>query len=208
MRFASTEYLRIGTVEGVMGRIMKEDDIFISGLFDLMNLRFGPSQGPGEAFGGIEEMGGLQKEFQIFQRGRSFRDCVAVLNLGGFWNARARNRWLKLIGELDQYDSDEPGVNGNDRIMNMMVENFESGRPLPVLFQAHDSRGEEGRRVVVRDSRTGFFYMEQPYIIVSLPMLPKTAPRMARQTSKTARKAPAKTAKAASKTAKKTPRRR
>ena len=102
-----------------MGRLMKEDDIFISGLFDLMNLRFGPSQGPGEAFGGIEEMSALQKEFQIFQKGRSFRDCVAVLNLGGFWNARARNRWLKLIGELDQYDSDEPGVNGNDRIMNM-----------------------------------------------------------------------------------------
>lgn len=195
-----------------MGRIMKEDDIFISGLFDLMNLRFGPSQGSDEAFGGIEEMRILQKEFQIFQKGRSFRDCVAVLNLGGFWNARARNRWLKLIGELDQYESDEPRMNGNDRIMNMMVENLESDRPLPVLFQAHDSRSEEGRRVVVRDSRTGFFYMEQPYIIVSLPMLPKTAPRMARQASKTARKAPAKSAKtaksakAASKTARKTPR--
>jgi hypothetical protein len=191
-----------------MGRIMKEDDIFISGLFDLMNLRFGPSQGSEEAFGGIDEMLYLQKEFQIFQRGRSLRDCVALLNLGGFWNARARNRWLKLIGELDRYESDEPGVNGNDRIMNMMVENLESRRPLPVLFQAHDSRSEDGRRVVVRNASTGLFYMEQPHIVVSIPMLPRTAPRTAAQTSKTARKAPAKTAKAAPKSAKKAPRRR
>jgi hypothetical protein len=196
-----------------MGRIMKEDDIFISGLFDLMNLRFGPSQGPKEAFGGIEEMKYLQEEFQIFQRGRSLRDCVAVLNLGGFWNARARNRWLELIGDLVNYPSDEPGVNGNDRIMNMMIENLASDRPLPVLFQAHDSRSEDGRRVVVRTAPTGLFYMTQNYIIVSIPMLPKTAPRTAGRTSTTARKTPSKTAKSASpksasKSARKTPRRR
>lgn len=191
-----------------MGRIMKEDDIFISGLFDLMNLRFGPSQGPKEAYGGIEEMAELQREFQIFQRGRSFRDCVAVLNLGGFWNARARNRWLQLIGDLGSYESDLPGVNGNDRIMDMMVENLASRRPLPVLFQAHDSRSEDGRRVIVRDAPTGRFYIEQDHIIVSIPMLPKTAPRLARQTTAAARKAPAKASKAAPKNARKTPRRR
>jgi hypothetical protein len=191
-----------------MGRIMKEDDIFISGLFDLMNLRFGPSQGPKEAFGGIEEMAALQKEFQIFQRGRSLRDCVAVLNLGGFWNARARNRWLTLIGELGLYESDEPGVNGNDRIMNMMIENLASRYPLPVQFQAHDSRSEDGRRVIVRNAPTGLFYMTQDYIIVSIPMLPRTVARAARQTTSPARKAPAKTKKTAPKSPRKTPRRR
>lgn len=190
-----------------MGRMMKEDDIFISGLFDLMNLRFGPSQGEDEAFGGIDEMKNLQKEFQIFQRGRSLKDCVAVLNLGGFWNARARNRWLALIGDLDKYESDQPGVNGNDRIMNMMVENLESRRTLPVLFQAHDSRGPEGRRVIVRSSETGRFYTEQPHYIVSIPMLPRTAPRPRGQTSATARKTATKTAKAAPKSPRKTPRR-
>jgi hypothetical protein len=191
-----------------MGRIMKEDDIFISGLFDLMNLRFGPSQGPKEAFGGIEEMAVLQKEFQIFQRGRSLKDCVAVLNLGGFWNARARNRWLTLIGELGLYESDEPGVNGNDRIMNMMIDNLASRYPLPVLFQAHDSRSEDGRRVIVRNAPTGLFYMTQDYIIVSIPMLPKSVSRTARQPVKAARKTAAKTTKAAPKSTKKTPRRR
>jgi len=196
-----------------MGRIMKEDDIFISSLFDLMNLRFGPSQGSDEAYGGIDEMAELQKEFRIFQRGRSFRDCVAVLNLGGFWNARARNRWLALIKDLATYPSDEPGVNGNDRIMNMMIENLESGRPLPVLFQAHHSESEEGRRVVVKTSPAGLFYMTQPYIIVSIPMLPRTAPRATGRAATAARKAPTKTAKSAStksasKSARKTPRRR
>jgi hypothetical protein len=191
-----------------MGRIMKEDDIFISGLFDLMNLRFGPSQGPKEAYGGIEEMAELQREFQIFQRGRSFRDCVAVLNLGGFWNPRARNRWLQLIGDLGSYESDMPGVNGNDRIMDMMVENLASRRPLPVLFQAHDSRSEDGRRVIVKDAPTGRFYIEQDHIIVSIPMLPKTAPRLARQTTTAARKTAAKVSKAAPKNARKSPRRR
>jgi len=196
-----------------MGRIMKEDDIFISSLFDLMNLRFGPSQGPKEAYGGIEEMAALQKEFQIFQRGRSFRDCVAVLNLGGLWNARARNRWLELIGDLVNYPSDEPGMNGNDRIMNMMIENLESRRPLPVLFQAHHSNSEEGRRVVVRNAPMGLFYMTQPHIIVSIPMLPRTESRATGRAATAARKAPSKTAKSAStksaaKSARKTPRRR
>ncbi len=83
-----------------MGRIMKEDDVYISGLLDILNIRFGPSQGPGEAYGGIPEMAALQREFKIFERGRSLRSCFAVLNLGGFWNTRAKNRWLELIDDL------------------------------------------------------------------------------------------------------------
>jgi hypothetical protein len=101
-----------------------------------------------------------------------------------------------------------PGVNGNDRIMDMMVENLASRRPLPVLFQAHDSRSEDGRRVIVRDAPTGRFYIEQDHIIVSIPMLPKTVPRLARQTTTAARKSATKASKAAPKNARKTPRRR
>jgi hypothetical protein len=106
------------------------------------------------------------------------------------------------------YESDEPGVNGNDRIMNMMIENLASRYPLPVQFQAHDSRSEDGRRVIVRNAPTGLFYMTQDYIIVSIPMLPKTVARAARQTTSPARKAPAKTKKTAPKSPRKTPRRR
>jgi hypothetical protein len=189
-----------------MGRIMKEDDIFIPGLLDLLNLRFGPSQGEDEAYGGIEEMRVLQREFQIFQRGRSLRNCFAVLNLGGFWNARAKNRWLKLIDDLSSYDSDVPSENGSDRIMNMLIQNLASNTPRPVLFQAHDSRGPEGRKVIVRDSPTGLFFMEQPYIIVSLPMRPKTSSKAARTATSGAKSAKKSASKAAPKTAKKTPR--
>ncbi len=172
-----------------MGRIMKEDDLFIPGLLDLLNLRFGPSQGPGEAYGGIDEMAELQREFQIFQRGRSLRDCFALLNLGGFWNVRAKNRWLNLIEDLSSYESDRPGENGNDRIMNMLIENLGSRNPVPILFQAHDSRGEEGRRVIVRSSPTGLFFTEQEHIIVSLPMRPKPAPRAAKKATSATRSA-------------------
>jgi hypothetical protein len=68
-----------------MGEIMKEDDVYIGGLLDELNIRFGPTQGGArtEWFGGIDEMARLQREFELFKQGRSFRDSVAVLNIGG-----------------------------------------------------------------------------------------------------------------------------
>jgi hypothetical protein len=47
--------------------------------------------------GTIEEMTALQKEFQIFQEGRSFKDSVRILNLGGLWNWAAKNRYYKVL---------------------------------------------------------------------------------------------------------------
>jgi hypothetical protein len=193
-------------LEDFMGRIMKEDDVFIPGLLDQLYLRFGPSQGPKEAHGGIAEMKELQKEFQIFRRGRNLKDCFALLNLGGLWNARVKNRWLSLIEDLKSYDSDVPGENGNDRIMNMLIENLGRSEPLPVFFQAHDSRGPDGKRVIVRTSPTGPFFMEQDHVIVSLPMKPKTATPTAKQAAPAARSARKTASKTASKTATKTPR--
>ncbi|MET0742927.1 MAG: hypothetical protein ABWY78_06110 [Microvirga sp.] len=181
-----------------MGRIMKEDDLYISGLLDLLNIRFGASQGPREAFGGIPEMAELQREFKIFERGRSLRSCFAVLNLGGFWNTRAKNRWLELIDDLKSYPSDVPGEFGNDRIMNVIVENLESRNPVPMYFKAHDSRGPEGRQVVVTQSSTAQFYVEQDHIVISIPMRPKPgqaaakAPPALRSGSKAATKTPRK----------------
>ena len=156
-----------------MGRIMKEDDVYISGLLDILNIRFGPSQGPGEAYGGIPEMAALQREFKIFERGRSLRSCFAVLNLGGFWNARAKNRWLELIDDLRSYPSDLPDEKGNDRIMNAIVANLESRRPVPMFFKAHDSLGPEGRQVVVSRSPNAQFYVEKEHIVISIPMRPR-----------------------------------
>ena len=85
-------------------------------------------------------------------------------------------------------------------------ENLGRSEPLPVFFQAHDSRGPDGKRVIVRTSPTGPFFMEQDHVIVSLPMKPKTATPTAKQAAPAARSARKTASKTATKTATKTPR--
>ncbi|MBK6294390.1 MAG: hypothetical protein IPF55_08785 [Rhodoferax sp.] len=77
-----------------MGWYMKEDDIYIGSLLDEMNVRFAPSQGKEDLFGGIDEMVALQKEFKIFKKGRSFKTSLSVLNIG------ARGNLLRTDGSL------------------------------------------------------------------------------------------------------------
>jgi hypothetical protein len=165
-----------------MGRRMMEDDIYIGSLFDLLNLRFAPSQGPGpDNFGGIDEMAALQKEFQIFKRSRSFRDSAAIMNLGGFWNARAKNRWHRLLDDLKEYDSNQRGKNGNDAIVSALIKNLESADPLPVYFKAHDSRIAGERQVFVSRERRPLFYIEQDFLTISLPMMPRPKAKQRRK---------------------------
>jgi hypothetical protein len=148
-----------------MGDFMKEDDDYISSLFDLMNLRFAV----GDA---IKEMVALQKEFQIFKPKGSFKNSVALLNLGGFWNWRVRKRWYSLLENLKNCPSDEEGQNGNDRIVAALAEHLASRDALPVYFTAHDSRKD--KRVIVKDGAKPIFYIEQEYMTISLPMRPRS----------------------------------
>jgi hypothetical protein len=157
-----------------MGAFMKEDDIYIASLLDLLNLRFAPSQDGDEWFGGLEEMIALQKEFKIFKRGRSFKDSVRILNLGGFWNNRAKNRWYKLLEDLKKYKSNKAGENGDQSIVKALIKNLASNKPLPVHFEAHDSREPGGDLVLVDQDPKPIFYIEEPpYLTISLPMKPK-----------------------------------
>ena len=84
-----------------MGWYMKEDDIYIGSLLDEMNIRFAPSQGKEDLFGGIDEMVSLQKEFKIFKKGRSFKTSLSVLNIGARGN-QVKNRWQSLAGQPRQ----------------------------------------------------------------------------------------------------------
>jgi hypothetical protein len=88
----------------------------------------------------------------------------------------------------------------------MLVENLGRSEPVPVFFQAHDSRGPDDRRVIVRTSPTGPFFMEQEHVIVSLPMRPKTASPAARKAAPAARSARKTASKTAAKKAAKAPR--
>jgi hypothetical protein len=157
-----------------MGDMMREDDIFIENLFDLLNLRFAPAPRPrgGEWLGGIDEIASLQQHFGIFQQGRSFSDSVALLNAGGFWNWRARKRWYELLSILDRLPSNRAGQNGNDAIVDALITNLAGANPLPVYFKAHD--GREDDRVLIRDRDRPVFYLEQDFLTISLPLRPRT----------------------------------
>ena len=157
-----------------MGLLMKEDDIFISNLLDGLNLRFASTNDPDpEYYGGITEMVALQKEFDIFKAGRSFRDSVAVLNVCGQYNPRARNRWYSLLADLRTYPSNVAGRNGDEAIVHALIAHLALAKPLPVHFTAHDSREPDARRVMVGHLPYPVFYMAQEYLTISLPMKPR-----------------------------------
>ena len=164
---------------------MGEWDAHIGSLLELFNLRFAPVQDAKEEsplYGGISEVAALQSEFEIFKAGRPFVESARLLGLGGLANNIVKNRWLKLLAELATYESDRAGENGDERIVNALIENLKLPEPLPCYMQAHDSRGKDARRVIVQDSHRPLHYIEQAYLTISLPMRPRTirSPRRAK----------------------------
>jgi hypothetical protein len=156
-----------------MGERMKEDDIYVPSFLEYLNLRFAPRQGnEPEWFGGVDEVAALQREFAVFQKGRSFQKSAALLGLGGHLNSRARNRWFTVLTNLANYSSNKPGQNGDECIVNAIIENLAASSPLPVFFKAHDLRAEGRARVIVGEEPRPVFYLEQDYLTVSLPMRP------------------------------------
>ena len=153
-----------------MGWFMKEHDIYIGSMLDELNLRFAPSQGKDGYQGGIEEMVALQKEFKIFKKGRSFRTSISVLNLARR-NNEVKNRWLDLVGNLHKHPSDQKGQNGDVAIVNALIKNLGAKSPLPVYFTSHDMRGaDENKQVRITPKDRPVHYLEQDYLVVSLPM--------------------------------------
>lgn len=160
-----------------MGALMAEDDIYIGPLFDLFNLRFGPEQRDHELeAGGTSEIKALQDEFDIFQPGRTFVESAKLLGLGGLHNNRAKNRWFSLLTWLAKVPSDQDGENGDQRIVNAMIKNFARKSPLPCFMKAHDSRGPDGLRVIVREDNP-ICYIDRTYLTISLPMAPNVPPK-------------------------------
>jgi len=157
-----------------MGAIMKKFDCNIGTFLDMFNLRFCPCEGTGDVdYGGIAEMAALQKEFEIFRTGRPFAQSCAVLGLCGLTNNQAKNLWLTLLGDLNSYESDKPGENGDQRIVNAMIANLAAQQPLPCYMRAHDSRAADARKVIVLENDKPLFYVEQSYVTISLPMRPR-----------------------------------
>ncbi|MDO8375098.1 MAG: hypothetical protein Q7T39_24470 [Polaromonas sp.] len=175
-----------------MGFFMKEHDIHVGSLLDQLNVRFGPTPDKKTHFGGIDEMVALQKEFKIFKKGRSFKNSVAVLNIGAS-NAEARNRLYDYFTNLSKHDSNVAGQNGDVAIVNAMVRNLASKSPAPVYFTFHDMRAEKGNtRVLITEKDRPVPYFDRDYLTISLPTLPlkaaKPAAKPAAKAAKTAKK--------------------
>ena len=155
-----------------MGAIMIEDDIYIGSFLDLFNVRFAPV--PFSAvldqeslYGGIDEIAALQREFEIFRTDRPFSKSAALLGLGGFYNARAKNRWFTLLKRLPK--------NGDQQIADALVENFKRRKPLPCYMRSHffvDARSDQNR-VIITEREEPLFYLQQEYLVFSLPMAPR-----------------------------------
>lgn len=153
-----------------MGWYMKEDDIYIGSLLDEMNVRFAPSQGKDELYGGIDEMVALQKEFKIFKKGRSFKTSLSVLNIGARGNL-VKNRWQTLLGNLVKHPSNKASQSGDVAIVTAIIKNLASKKPLPIFFRDHDMRGDKANsEVKITDKARPIHYLEQDYLVISLPM--------------------------------------
>lgn len=174
-----------------MGALVGDDDIYIGSFFELFNLRFGLEQmATGFDAGGISEMAALQGEFAIFKKGRYFVESAKLLGLGGLHNNGAKNRWFKLLTWLQKVPSDKDGETGDQRIVNALIENFSKGPTLPCFMKAHDSRDRNGfgLKVVVIRGDNPIFYIERPYLTISLPMAPKVPPANSAGKKKAAKK--------------------
>jgi hypothetical protein len=176
---------------------MKHNDILIGSMLDQLNLRFAPPQGREKTYGGIEEMAALQKEFQIFKKGRPFSTSVAVLNLAAY-NNDAKNHWHDLLGTLKKHPSNRGTLNGDEAIVDALVKNLAARKPAPVYFTSHDMRegGPDSKKVLITEKGRPVFYIERDYLVISLPMQPWSGEEPAKaktaKPAKTARKATAK----------------
>ena len=161
-----------------MGDFMKQDDVYIPSLLELLNIRFAPAQSfEGQYYGGIAEMAAIQKEFGIFREGRLFADSIVALGIGGRWNPGMQQNWRSLLASLARKPSNRSGIYGDPAIVQTIVEDLQQDKPSPIFFRAHDSRAPEQDRVTIEMKARPLFYLEQDYITISIPMRPKSNPQ-------------------------------
>ena len=101
---------------------------------------------------------------------------IASTNLSPADNA-VRQRWLRLIEKLADHPSNRNGENGSEAIVNALLENFASSKPLPVYFTSHDMQGKpvQESRVLVTHGARPVHYLEVDYLVISLPMQSREA---------------------------------
>jgi hypothetical protein len=154
-----------------MGAFMKEHDVYVGSLQEMLNLRFAPTSATPEQHGGLNEMVELQKEFEIFRTGRTFDTSIAALNLSGMHNPETKSRFHRYLNSLRKVKSNVGAKNGDTAMVEAISANLAAKKPLPVYFDLHDlNASKDGNRVLITAKGRPLFYMKQDYMIISLPL--------------------------------------
>jgi hypothetical protein len=128
---------------------------------DRINLRFGPDDP-------IKEMAALHKQFKLFSGQHSLAEVFKVLNIASVENWAHRRKWFDYLEFLKSCPSDKKGQNGHDRILAVLRQNMESGKPLAVHFTSHSSSQNPG--VWVKKPHKPLHFSTHEYMTISLPM--------------------------------------
>lgn len=171
-----------------MGMLMEEDDMYIGGLLEALNLYFGKFPDTKDTdtdilngdenqmllnVNGINEIFAIQQEFQVFRPGLALVKSLRALGVGGQWNNTLKRKWYKLLNRLDDYPSSDPANTGGKAIVAALIDHLapEHWRPDPVHFMAHDSSTQAGgARVLIFKHQRPLFYMGQDFLTISIPM--------------------------------------
>ncbi len=112
----------------------------------------------------IKEMALIHKEFKMFSKQYSLKQSYRLLNIVPS-DFRERKLWYRYLDHLKVYPSDQPGVNGHDRILNARCDNLESAKPLPIHTQLHSGTDF---RVIVTQGKV--VHSNDEHMIISTPM--------------------------------------
>jgi hypothetical protein len=171
-----------------MGMFLGDDDGYIGGLLETLNLHFGdfedvPDSGadklhPNEKnmrlhASGIREMQAIQAEFQVFKPGRPLVQSMQALGVAGRLNTSVKRKWFRLLSWLDRVPSSDPKVSGGEAIVARLVQHLQPGNPDldPVHFKAHDARQQQ--QVLITPKDRPVFYLERDFLTISIPMAPR-----------------------------------
>jgi hypothetical protein len=110
----------------------------------------------------------LQTEMGIFKEGRSFDMSIAALNLAGQAHQGAKEGFHAYLRSLRRAGSNIAGLSGDQAMVKSIVKNLASKNPLPVYFEPHDAASDA--RVVITAKARPMFYMDQDYLVVSMPV--------------------------------------
>jgi len=174
-----------------MGALMGQDDAYVGGLLETLNLAFGsyPDALPGVGderlatnettmglgTSGIREIRAIQNEFKIFDVGRPLVESLRALGVGGLWNAHIKRKWYMALRRLDHYTSNFQGLSGGKAIAQALADHLQDENPGPVHFTAHDARGPGGPQVLITPKDRPIFYLDQDFLTVSIPLTPRQA---------------------------------